>query len=186
MAGGGSLRLTGLDCPKISFLAAILVLMRHTSVDIPVSCPRLLGFFFFPQSYICIAPQSLSYMTWFFCAGSCVALGPRWSSSSVSSSFMRACKPVQHQKKNKKNIQRYSESNSSGGLTEHIIWEGSMYTVWLRTRVCFTWKFPPCECTNNPTRLVNLADYQLTNELMMEILYKWGTMLRSVVSTFKN
>lgn len=119
-------------------------------------------------------------MTWFFCAGSCVALGPRWSSSSVSSSFMRACKPVQHQKK-----KTYSGTAS---LIPLEAWQNTlyMYTVWLRTRLCFTWKFPPCECTNNPTRLVNLADYQLANELMMEILYKWGTMLRSSVSTFKN
>lgn len=187
VAGGGSLRLTGLDCPKNFFFTAILVLMRHMSVDIPISCPRLLAFFFcffFPCRRF-VLPHNLS-RTWpdFSVRGHVLLWGLAgahpvfhhlsWEHASLYST------------KKKKSIQRYSESNSSGGLTEHVIWEGGMYMVWLRTRVCFTWKFPPCERTNNPTRLVNLADYQLANELMMEILYKWGTMLRSNVSTFKN
>lgn len=166
--------------------------MRHMSVDIPISCPRLLGCFFggggFPPSRRFVLLHNLSRtwpdfsvrgheLLWGLAGAHPVFHHLSWEHASLYST---------KKKNNKKNIQQYSEFNSSGGLTEHVIWEGSMYTVWLRTRVCFTWKFPPCECTTNPTRLVNLADYQLANELMMEILYKWGTMLRSNVSTFKN
>lgn len=181
MVGGGSLRLTGLDCPKISFFAAILVLMRHMSVDIPISCPRLLGFFS-PVVDLYCSTISLEHDLIFLCGVMCCsgALLELIQCFIIFHESMQACTAPKKE--------TYSGTASLIPLEawQNVIWEGCMYTVWLRTRICFTWKFPPCECTNNPTRLVNLADYQLANELMMEILYKWGIMLRSNVSTFKN
>lgn len=108
-----SLRLTRLDCPKIPF-------RRHSCFeDTHASYLPLCHAHGFLPIIDCIALQSLVHDL-ISLIGPCVSLGFHWSLSNVLSSFMKACRV---------STANPCLSNSSGGLTKHVFWEGSMEVI---------------------------------------------------------